>query len=318
MPRNALERLLNSMFVSGDDLRRFIWRLPDGERLVGELPGPTASKSAVVQAAVALLAQGHVQAALSQLAADPLYRNRVPEIREVARLWSGQPGGQQIVNNGPVGSQVNVSGAVLNLGGAAPVQRTRVLFLAANPMDKGRLALDREYRDLSRALDATRHREAVELRHLPDVHLKDIPAELRRFEPRVVHFSGHGGPGGRLVMFDADSQLREMEPKALAGMLGRRSDTIQLVVLNTCSSEGLVDALTQQIACVVGTNDKLSDRGARQFAETFYQALWDGVSVQEAFDDARDVVAGEAPGDEDCLVLRTRAGVDPRTFRVVG
>jgi hypothetical protein len=67
-----------------------------------------------------------------------------------------------------------------------------ILFLAANPHDTGRLALDREARSIHLELKRSGHRELFEFVTRWGVEPQDLLRELRELKPTVVHFSGHG------------------------------------------------------------------------------------------------------------------------------
>jgi hypothetical protein len=58
----------------------------------------------------------------------------------------------------------------------------KLLFLAANPTDTDRLRLDEESRD------------QFELKTHWAVRADDLQELLMRYQPDIVHFSGHGNP----------------------------------------------------------------------------------------------------------------------------
>jgi hypothetical protein len=71
-----------------------------------------------------------------------------------------------------------------------------ILFLAANPIDASRLALDREARAIQKELESAGHRARFELETRWAVEPLDLLRELRKLRPTVVHFSGRGAQGG--------------------------------------------------------------------------------------------------------------------------
>ena len=72
------------------------------------------------------------------------------------------------------------------------MQRHTILFLAADPSDTDRRALDREARAIQVELERSGFRDRFELvtRWAAEPH--DLLRELRRLKPTVVHFSGRG------------------------------------------------------------------------------------------------------------------------------
>ena len=194
--------------------------------------------------------------------------------------------------------------------------RCKILFLSADADPASPLAADQEYRRVARRLEATRHRDRVELVSWPDVHAGDLPARLRREQPTIVHFSGHGLPDGSLLMRDKSGEAAPIDPRALAGFLGRRSDTIRMVVLNACYSRMLAEHVGQHIDCVIGMDSDVSDSAAITFSETFYEALFDNEPVAAALADSRDAVTAEGNPERSTLHLTTRSGISPDAMRL--
>jgi hypothetical protein len=94
-------------------------------------------------------------------------------------------------------------------------------------------------------------------------------------------------------------------------------DTVRLVVLNACYSSKLADLLVEQIDCVIGMTDEVSDEAAILFAQTFYSALFDGVSVSRAFQTSSAAVRARYNEESDIPELRCKGGVDPGSVYLV-
>ncbi|HKP53618.1 MAG TPA: effector-associated domain EAD1-containing protein [Chloroflexia bacterium] len=67
-----------------------------------------------------------------------------------------------------------------------------ILFLAANPVDTNRLRLDEEIRTIDQRLRAAESRKKFNLVQGWAVRPGDLSGYLLRYQPHVVHFSGHG------------------------------------------------------------------------------------------------------------------------------
>jgi hypothetical protein len=79
----------------------------------------------------------------------------------------------------------------------AATKKHVILFLAANPRDTGRLALDREARAIHVELKRTGYRDRFDFVTRWAAEPLDLLRELRELKPTVVHFSGHGArPAG--------------------------------------------------------------------------------------------------------------------------
>jgi uncharacterized protein YbcI len=67
----------------------------------------------------------------------------------------------------------------------------KVLYVASNPTDGSDLNLNREITKLQRRfLGASA--EPVSFAFLPDLKVEDLPGELSKFEPDILHVASHG------------------------------------------------------------------------------------------------------------------------------
>lgn len=68
-----------------------------------------------------------------------------------------------------------------------PVEKIKILFLASNPKDSGRLALDQEYREIYRKIRSSEYRSALDLKQSWAVSFDDIVDALLYHKPHIVH-----------------------------------------------------------------------------------------------------------------------------------
>lgn len=215
----------------------------------------------------------------------------------------------------------------------------KILFLAANPLQMGQLALDEEARAVQVALERSGHRDKFELVTRWAVRPLDLLDELRKLKPTVVHFSGHGGCGevgadagaGRgswtevgiaghgandnrprpgLFFQGAENRPQLVSTAALKETFGAAGRSVQLVVLNACYSEMQADALLAHVGCVVGVSGSIDDRAARNFSIGFYGGLGECQSVAAAYRQGRAAISLEGMPDNDRPQLRVRDGDD--------
>jgi hypothetical protein len=158
-----------------------------------------------------------------------------------------------------------------------------VLLLAANPLTTSRLDLEAETSAVERELNRDRVKFECRYAVSPDEMIRHV----RRQNPSVLHFSGHGTRGGVVMRIDGSEAL-EVPGDALARFVQDRG--ISLVVLNCCYARTQVEELTSVVPAVVGTTDALQDAAAIRFSAMFYRALGDGLPVREALRDGRDAV----------------------------
>jgi len=74
-----------------------------------------------------------------------------------------------------------------------------ILFLSANPLDSDRIATDEELREIDLKLRGTQYRDNFQLQSHGAVRIADLQELLLRYEPQIVHFSGHGSKSNCFV-----------------------------------------------------------------------------------------------------------------------
>jgi CHAT domain-containing protein len=159
----------------------------------------------------------------------------------------------------------------------------KILFLAANPSDTGRLGLDEEMRAIDQALRETEFRELFDIEQQWAVRIGDLQGALLRFRPHIVHFSGHGTNTSELVLTNQQGGAAPVSQRALSELFMELRDNIRCVVLNACYSAAQANAIAEHIDCVVGMTKAVGDEGAIRFATAFYRALGYGRSIKTAF-----------------------------------
>jgi hypothetical protein len=206
-----------------------------------------------------------------------------------------------------------------------------ILFLAANPRGTTRLDLDDECAAIERELSMTPARHDFDFHSKWAVNVHEMMRHLNELQPAVIHFSGHGGAdpddsrgdahpephrdlelaaGGAIYLEDDHQQRQHVTERALSRMIASAARRARVVVLNSCYSDTLGEALCRVVDCVVGMRGAISDRAALSFAVAFYRALGNRCSVGNAVDQARATLAAMQLPDEQLPVCRTRDGVD--------
>lgn len=199
-----------------------------------------------------------------------------------------------------------------------PARRGRItlLFLAAEPTDAGRIALDEEARDIQQKLRAADHRDAIDFQTRWAVRPDDLLQALNETRPTIVHFSGHGGDG--VIYFKGeDGKARRVTREALKAVFGPFKDDVRLVVLNACYSDEQAEALTGVVECAAGMAAAIGDHAARVFAASFYRAIGFGKSVRNAFDQGVAALMLAGIPEESTPKLKTRADTDADTLHLL-
>ena len=191
-----------------------------------------------------------------------------------------------------------------------PGQPRKILFLAANPWDSARLALDEEVRLVEDKLRNAEHRDALVLKPRFAVRLDDVLQALNEDRPCVVHFAGHGDQDA-IWLQGGSTKPERVNTRTLVHLFRALHDDIRVVVLNACYSRDQAEAITGVIDCAIGMPSTILNGPASEFAAAFYRALGFGRSVRNAFDQALVLLLHHGVDDGDLPELLTRRGVDP-------
>jgi len=192
----------------------------------------------------------------------------------------------------------------------SPGSKIVILFLAANPKGTDPLRLGEEVRTIDERLRLAKFRDRFELEQAHATRVGDINAALLRYQPHVVHFSGHGSASGDLIFEDRAGSPKSVSAQALGTVFRALKDNVRCVVLNACWSDRQAKAIAKEIDCVVGMSRSISDEAAIDFAAGFYQGLGFGRSVQVAFDLGRAEIDLQGLPEAATPRLKTKMEVD--------
>jgi len=188
--------------------------------------------------------------------------------------------------------------------------KIKILFLGASPTDVHPLRLSEEVREIESEIQAASQRDSFDLESQWAVRPADLQRALLRFQPHIVHFSGHGSKTEEIILEDDSGRSRPVGKQALINLFKILKDNVRVIVLNACYSRPQAEALREVIDYTVGTSQAVKDRSAVAFATAFYRALAFGRSVQDSFDLAKIEIEMKALSGSDIPVLLVREGVD--------
>jgi hypothetical protein len=211
------------------------------------------------------------------------------------------------------------------------MKRNVVLFLAANPSRRQRLALDREVRAIEMELRRARV-QGFEFVTRWDVQPYDVRHDLHKLKPTVVHISSHGYQNGTcespsvdagdgldhpteahrhgLVLQGHGGQAQIVSTAALNEAVAAAEGSVKLVMLNACYSDVRAEALLAHVDCVIRMSGTVHDDAAMNFAIGFYGSLGEGKSVAAAYKQGLAAVSTEGMRHGEGPQLSARDGVD--------
>lgn len=186
----------------------------------------------------------------------------------------------------------------------------KVLFLAANPLNTERLRIDREIRSIDQALRSAQLRDAFELHQQWATRVADLQSHFLRYQPTIVHFSGHGNETCELLLEDNHGYAKAIPQQALSSLFAVLRGNTRCVLLNACFSDQQAMAIAEHIDCVIGMTSAVGDDAAIAFSVAFYQALGYGQSVQRAFELGKIQVDLEGVGNQALPQLLSKRNPD--------
>lgn len=192
----------------------------------------------------------------------------------------------------------------------------RILYATASP--DGDLRVSQEIRRVKIAVATALHRDSIDIEHAPDVTPSDLLDHLTRFQPHVIHFSGHAN--GDVLVFD-DGTLeggeRVIPISLFMDAVSAPDQKPSLVVLNACESAENLEALLGGVPLAIGMAASVGDADAIVFATRFYRAVADGQTVESALTISRVEMQMNGLPDHDLPTIVAAPGVDPSDVRLV-
>lgn len=175
---------------------------------------------------------------------------------------------------------------------------TKILALTSNPFDQERLRLDNELNEINSGIHPDAQLD-FRLVKYGATSLVKLPALIHDENPDIIHFTGHGDEGGRLIFHKLNDDADPVEIKALTKIFSKIGKNVKCVVLNSCFSARQAKAISQFIPCVIGNKKAVDDDLAIQFSRMFYQMLSRGKNVETAF----ELACGVLPKNNNTAML---------------
>jgi TIR domain/CHAT domain len=172
-----------------------------------------------------------------------------------------------------------------------------ILVIASNPQGTTSLRLDRELRVIDEVIQKSQFRDRFDVHQLWAARTIDLINALLRYQPRIVHFCGHGEGQIGLVLEDEAGNAKPISGAALAEVFKNLVAKVECVLLNACYSEVQATAIVEHINYVIGMSREIRDDAAIAFTRGFYTALGNGETIENAYNIGKSQVAIETSSD---------------------
>ena len=239
--------------------------------------------------------EGQTKAQQIRLLVDYASRHReipkllaaIKEINPIAYEFAAQQGDlAPVADEPPRGASSENAEA-----SSSPMTETcDVLVLAANPQGTAQLQLEQEAALIQQRLQEGDSGREYVVRVEQAVRVEELSRYLLQYKPVIVHFAGHGSPGGEIILENHQNQAQPVSAEAIAGLFAAIPGQTECVVLNACFSLELADALAEWVRCVIGIDKEIDDKAAVRFTGGFYRGLGFGQGYYKAFELGRNEI----------------------------
>lgn len=291
----ALLDLLPQVFPSPAALGAWLpANVPDGDRIVNNLPNSTVAPAQYFYAAADILRRWGLLGVPEFW--DPLEdeapKALKPSVADL-RARCGVPPGR----------------AKPSLPNASPPPATiTVVLVSASPENAVRIRVDEEFRDIMTKVRSTPASERIRFEQVNATRFEDLRTALLRYKPHVLHISSHGEEDGSLRLEARDASGSQLVSKRrLIGLFTQLNDNLRLVVINACHSKAIARDIPPEIDLAIGMDREVNDRASIDFSVSFYETLGYGKPVEKAF---KVALASLEDGDEEVPLLFPNSGED--------
>jgi TIR domain/CHAT domain len=172
-----------------------------------------------------------------------------------------------------------------------------ILVIASNPQGTTSLRLDRELRVIEEVIQKSQLRDRFDVQQLWAARTIDLLDALLKYQPRIVHFCGHGEGQIGLVLEDEAGKAKPVSSEALSEVFKNFAEKVECVLLNACYSEVQAIAIVEHLNYVIGMSREIRDDAAIAFTRGFYTALGNGEAIKNAYNFGKSQVAIEISSD---------------------
>jgi len=145
----------------------------------------------------------------------------------------------------------------------------------------------------------------------------DVLQAINEYSPAIVHFSGHGSDQDEIVFQDNSGGTKLVSKEAIVQTMMASCESIRLIFFNTCYSHNQAREVVEHVEVAIGMKTSISDDAARLFSSQFYSAIGFGLSVKQAFEQAKALLMMEGIPEESTPELFIHDGIDPHGIVIV-
>src|SRR5262249_46951007 len=138
------------------------------------------------------------------------------------------------------------------------------------------LDVDKEEQSILSALQEGAVGRKFVVRSYRNVRADNFVRYILDSRPSIVHFSGHGTQDRKILLEDERGESWPVSADALGRAFRAAVEAgqpVECVMLNTCFSTLIADALLPYVRCVIGMPAEIDSSSAQAFSTGFYRGI---------------------------------------------
>ncbi len=180
----------------------------------------------------------------------------------------------------------------------------KILYVGSNPRDEYTLLLEREITELQTRFSNSSS-SSVSFTFLPGIAIEELPREISRVRPDILHISSHGNEAG-LWLAGQDTKGRSLTAEALREFVSIERPP-RLVILSACNSGPIAEGMVATVPMAIGISAEITNGAARESIRLFYERLLQGQSVGKAFGACRRMIATIENGSASAKLFQAKS-----------
>lgn len=167
--------------------------------------------------------------------------------------------------------------------------KSKLLFLASNPVDLAILQLEKEYLEIRKIFK--NHRNKFSIMEEFDVSLDTFFEAVYREKPQIIHMAGYAEPNGVILSNKVDRSSYLVPFEFLAPAFKMLKGTTECVFFNSGYSNLFAKVVSRVIPYAIGIKGVVGDAEAISFSSGFYAALALEKNYERAYKMGHDLSA---------------------------
>ncbi|MEL6191794.1 MAG: hypothetical protein AAFR66_07080 [Bacteroidota bacterium] len=180
--------------------------------------------------------------------------------------------------------------AALTKGGQPSAQKSKILFIASNPIGTTQFEFEKEYLEIRRIFQ--KQRNQFEVTESFNTTFEQFFEVMKREQPEVLHISAPS-TDKYLIFHRKDNTVRSIAYHTLSAVFNMFQPYLKCVFINTRCSDVFLKKVSIPTEIAIGSPVLVNDSAAIAFSSGFYTAIAKGRSYKEAFGPGIEVMKGQ-------------------------